>query len=391
MMFTDLLWEVESEILSRVPATFLKKFRFTCKRWYNLTKEPSFIKKNSGKAATQMLLKKKKSVLPFNIDFHGIHNRYDQFIEFTGKLESPKDSEDVKVSEISHCEGLILCKTKDKRLVVWNPCTGQTRWIQSSTMHHSCFLGYENNNKSCNSYKILRCSYDNNDQGATVAKFEIYEFNSDSWRVLDVTHEWFACSEVSVSLKGDTYWLDSDEVDGLINHIVRFDFTRERFERLPLPFPSHGYNEELAVLSVVREEKLAVLRQLWFDMVNDLKMKIWLTNTQTDEAKGLSWSEFLVVDFNKLGIHGMTRASSFLVDEETKKVLCCDTDMDDDYRTTVYVVGEDIHKEVYREIPTGSWSWQCPLLISYVPSLVEIPTKAVTLVSGGNEISQIIN
>ncbi|CAA7051255.1 unnamed protein product [Microthlaspi erraticum] len=347
MKFTHLPWELETEILSRVPATSLKKLRFTCKRWYALSKDPSFIKKNlSTKAATQMVLKKDQSVYAFSIDLHRIHNRYDQFIEFTGKLESLKDPEHVEISEISHCEGLLLCTTKDKRLVVWNPCTGQTRWIQSSKMHHSCFLGYENNNRSYNSYKILSFSYYRNDQDATVEKFEIYEFKSDSWRVLDVAHDWFDRSEVSVSLKGNAYWLDSDEEDGV---------------------------------TIVREEKLAVLRQLWFDMVNDLKMKIWLTYTKTDEAKGLSWSEFLVVDFNKLKINGMTRASSFLVDEETKKVLCCDTDMDDDDRTRVYVVGEDIHKDVYREIPKGSGSHHPPLLISYVPSLVEIPTKAAVV------------
>ena len=53
-----------------------------------------------GKATTQMVLKKDESAYSFSLDFHGLHNRYDQFITFTGKLHSLKDSEDVKISKI---------------------------------------------------------------------------------------------------------------------------------------------------------------------------------------------------------------------------------------------------------------------------------------------------
>ncbi|KAG2315825.1 hypothetical protein Bca52824_018947 [Brassica carinata] len=77
-------------------------------------------------------------------------------------------------------------------------------------------------------------------------------------------------------------------------------------------------------------------------------MKIWLTNTKADEAKDLSWSVFLVVDFSRVG-EGMTRVISFLVDEENKMVMCCHQDIEDEERTLVYVTGEDIHKIVYRE------------------------------------------
>ena len=53
-----------------------------------------------------------------------------------------------------------------------------------------------------------------------------------------------------------------------------------------------------------------------------LEMKIWVTNTKAyDEAKDLSWSVFLVVDFTKV-TQGMTRVMSFLVDEENKRVMC---------------------------------------------------------------------
>lgn len=37
--------------------------------------------------------------------------------------------EQVKISQVSHCEGLLLCTLKDDntRFVIWNPYLGQTR------------------------------------------------------------------------------------------------------------------------------------------------------------------------------------------------------------------------------------------------------------------------
>lgn len=51
--------------------------------------------------------------------------------------------------------------------------------------------------------------------------------------------------------------------------------------------------------------------------------------------------------------------------------VCCDTDIEDGDRTRIYIVGEDIYKEVYTEITKGSmFNWA--LLVSYVLSLVHI-------------------
>lgn len=35
------------------------------------------------------------------------------------------------LAEVHHCDGLLLCITRDNRsVVVWNPCLGETRWLQ---------------------------------------------------------------------------------------------------------------------------------------------------------------------------------------------------------------------------------------------------------------------
>ncbi|KAJ4897881.1 putative F-box/kelch-repeat protein [Raphanus sativus] len=269
MVIPSLPWELECEILSRVPPTSVKRLQLTCKRWYALFKDQRFINNHLRKSETQMVLLNDESVYSFSFNFHGINNWYGRFIDCTGKLKSLKYSEKVKISEIFHCEGLLLCTTTDNSLVVWNPCTGQTRWIQSRQSSnrytkYKYFLGYENENKSRDSLKILELSYN-----LGVWKFEIYEFNSDSWRVLDTDSVNFGIlSSLGVSLKGNTYWLVYD----LVSFILRFDFTTESFGHLSLPRQSDDDYDAGVVLSVVREEKLALLFQ---NSARSSQVKIW--------------------------------------------------------------------------------------------------------------------
>ncbi|EFH59324.1 F-box family protein [Arabidopsis lyrata subsp. lyrata] len=345
MMISDLPHELESEILSRVPTKSLAKLQTTCKRWYALFRDPRFVKKNF--------------VISAFIQLPTIS------MEFTTAI-----SEDLKITKIFHCDGLILCSTKENtRLVVWNPRTGQTRWIKRSDCYRSedlyC-LGYVNSKSSYHSHKILRYCFYYNDQNVCVGEFEIYDFSSDSWRVLDdCTHNWgLFCN--GMSLKGNTYFVAGEQETGFF--MLYFDFKTERFERLPLPYQSFD-SEETAVLSVVREEKLAVLQQNIQALSNE--MRIWVTN-KIDEAKDLTWSNFvLTVDYDRFSLPSVNNVSSFLLDEENKVALCCDRDMDDEDKTRVYIVGETTYKEVYKETIKGShFNW--PLLLSYLPSLVHI-------------------
>ncbi|KAG7577586.1 Galactose oxidase/kelch beta-propeller, partial [Arabidopsis thaliana x Arabidopsis arenosa] len=263
------------------------------------------------------------NTLIHSINLRGIQNSFDPSIGVEVKLNKLTDPEHDKIRVIiSHCDGLLLCTTKENssRLVVWNPCTGQTRWIQSNNgmFMNNYVLGYVNNNninKSCRSYKILAYDYLLTSLAYSLAKFEIYEFNSDSWRILDeISPDCFRRSN-GVTLKGNAYWFASNIES---KSILKFDFTTERFRRLSLPFQN---NYQSVFLSVVREEKLALIQQR-FD-TDSLKMNIWVTKTKIDEDKDLSWSNFLVVDFGKFPLTSETLSfMSFLVDEENKMVVC---------------------------------------------------------------------
>ncbi|KAL0769644.1 hypothetical protein Bca101_034794 [Brassica carinata] len=118
-------------------------------------------------------------------------------------------------------------------------------------------LGYTTSSSGHRSYKILRRYYSQNDKKVLG---EIYEFTSDSWRVLDASFPLlgYSVNRNGVCLKGDAYFVaPRDKVNDAFL-ITKFDFTTETLVRLPLPFQNlHPWDK--AFLSVVRDEKIALL------------------------------------------------------------------------------------------------------------------------------------
>ncbi|KAJ4912630.1 putative F-box/kelch-repeat protein [Raphanus sativus] len=324
---------------------------------------------NLSKASKEVMLLLDYRAYSINV------SRVDASMEFTGKLTRLKDSKDVKLSRIWHCNGLILCCTKDiKRLVVWNPCTGETRSIKPSKFYRRTdSYAFGCGNSSCHDYKILRCSsygscVDFHHQ--VVLNFEMYEFSTDSWRVLyGVTDKWrLHCSDDVVSLKGNAYWIHFDRgAEHDWNVLLSFNFTTEVFVSLPLPDYQKQHCEYRDLLiSVVREEHLAVLHHVVGTFLTE--MNVWLSNKIT-EGKEVSWSKLLVFSFDKLSLpRRYSDEMTFWVDEENKVVVSCVRDMEGGDH--FYIVGEGLHKQVY-EVTEASWIWPC--LLGYVPSLCHIP------------------
>ncbi|VYS69579.1 unnamed protein product [Arabidopsis thaliana] len=309
LMMSDLPGDLLEEILCRVPATSLKQLRYTCKQWNNLFNNGRFTRKHLDKAPKdfQNLMLNESRVFSMSVSFHGIPS-----VEATCEL-SLIDS---------------LSSLEDKSLTVTAYCYAPTYKILSYSGY-----GYENQ------------------------ELAIYEINSHSWRFLDVTRDCILerYTDYGVSLKGHTYWFASDEKEkNLSVFLVSFDYTIERFRRLRLPYQCPDYNT--ASLSVVREEKLAVLLQ----RENTSRTEIWVTS-RIGETKVVSWSMVLAVDFpSELFI---LSGISFLVDAEKKFVVCCDNYFGEDEYDTKNLV-----REVNFGVSESSW----PFLFNYVPSLIQI-------------------
>ncbi|WZY72863.1 hypothetical protein YC2023_005103 [Brassica napus] len=347
MMISDLPHHLLEEILSRVPATTLKRLQPTCKQWNALLKDQIFTEKHHRKAPKQplLLMLKEFRVCPVSVEINLSVTA--PSIEFKDPFDikgSPSSSQQVNIVEVIHCEGLLLCITEYNKLVVWNPFLGETKWIQASSHYKkksSFALGYKNN-KSCRDYKILRYwqSCKSEDQ---VVEFEIYELSSDSWRFLDgISLDYYIHASGWVSLQGNTYWVGSERKDKDSSiFLLSFDFTTERFRRLNLPpvLPTMK-------LSLFREEQISGLHMNYFP----LKMDLWVTTNFGTEAAALSWSKSFTVDLHVLE-ERYPMFTTFLLDEDKihKKVVVCPGLVGRDTKNVVYIIGED--NEYHTEIP----------------------------------------
>ncbi|KAF3600463.1 hypothetical protein F2Q69_00038512 [Brassica cretica] len=146
--------ELAEEILSRVPLTSLSSVRSTCRKWDTLSQNRVFgTSASAGRKQFLGFMLKDYKVCSMKLDLQGIGNERD-FVNPSIKQVSILDQ--VDITQVFHCEGLLLCITKDKfRLLVWNTYLGQTRWIQPRNTYRSedrYAIGYEKNLN----YKILR-------------------------------------------------------------------------------------------------------------------------------------------------------------------------------------------------------------------------------------------
>ncbi|EFH59711.1 predicted protein [Arabidopsis lyrata subsp. lyrata] len=284
-------------------------------------------------------------LMGYNLYLTSIVLNGDPSIEHKGKLTCL--DKQVKISQLYHCEGLLLCILKeDSRFVVQNPFLGQTRWIEPRYSHRPngwdrfiYALGYVNK-ESCRSYKFLRfIDYYYKAPEKQFFWYEIYDFDSDLWTTLDVTPHWrIAFCNPGVSLKGNTYFcaaernVDVDEV--LANSLICFDFTSERFGPL-LPLPFSGGHHDYTTLSCVREEKLAVILQ--HDESNPYELDLWITTKiETEEEKKVAFG------------------------------------FDDRNRHRVIVIGEAGYLRALDLVGDFGDQRCTPDLSSYVPSLVQI-------------------
>lgn len=358
--------DLVEEILSRLPATTLKQLQSTCKQWNDVINDREFARKHFSKAEKQHLvvMLKNFNVHLVSVNVDGIHNDIDPSIKDIGELSLNKPYQ-VYIDGMVHCNGLLLYITKGYTPMVWNPCTGKINWVVEPSRAYDVYdkfaFGYEYK-KSCYNYKILRIQYvcGRKTHAYTTHRKEIYDFNTSSWRTLNVTRIWPLVSRV-VSLKGNAYWFTYEYKEGVRNSsLLCFDFSKEIFGNICVPFQFNGVY--LVELSVTRENKLAVLLQRWA-----FEIEIWITDNIEPNGNGVSWNHFLAVD---LGVtlppisDVFSYAMSFFIDEDNKVGLIWDHNKG----VRVHIVGEDY----YREIVVGEKGICLPLMCCYVPSLLQI-------------------
>lgn len=226
----DLPEEMVSDILSRLPIELILICRIVCKRWYAMTREPSFINKlsNSRYQPTRLILKSLGNIdtpnhlLVLNIEEHK-----------TRHIPIEKMLVDLQI--MCSCNGL-HCLASDKNLdpvVIYNPITRERVILPPSNSksviyHQQVGLGFD---PSTDKYKVVR-SYTGFISMHKVGRFEIISLGESSWRELSpplsiVNRDIWAI----VSCNGALYWT----MNKGISIIVQFNLRDEKFRVVPFP------------------------------------------------------------------------------------------------------------------------------------------------------------
>ncbi|KAG2271325.1 hypothetical protein Bca4012_073579 [Brassica carinata] len=341
------------DILSKVPLASLARFRSVSKRWKALINYLRF-KKSSIDSRVYLV----------SINLLGAQDNVANITsQFSLKYPLSNSSKEVNICEVFHCHGLLLCTTEDNRLMVWNPCLDETTWIKPRSYYERSDI-FALGKSSCNKFKILRIALLHGPGPAfefmKPRLYEIYDFTSNSWRVVNEARDWsiLGLGRRGTCVDGNAYWLSFSYTSQQprMDIILKFDFSTERFTSMSPPVDVLSCN--VFALSVTREEhKLCMLASVADDV------DVWMA-TKIDGAGAMSWSKFLTVKrvYNNqwMFLTGM----NFLVDEENRVIVCPGKSLDSD--RFLHIVGEDKCIQVDKH-DAGS---RCSLLLSYVPTLV---------------------
>ncbi|XP_010422557.1 PREDICTED: putative F-box protein At3g23260 [Camelina sativa] len=316
MDWSSLPTDLQEEVLSRVPAKSLTRLRSTSKQWNTLSKLANVHSTNAQKESLIVMLENFRVFLVRANYLHELDINIAPSVNVTSQfyLEHPQfKSSQVDICNVFHCDGLLLCSTEDDKLVVFNPCSGETKWIEPRNHYKNTdfyALGYDNNKSSCKKFKVLRV--DRRHVRGVNNEYEIYDFTTDSWRFLGPTTNWLLPqSHRGVSVKGNTYWVACYSGRPYHEFLLNFDYSTEGFRKLPLP---HQFGSAIKVLSVVRENQLCLCVTI------STELHVWVTAISTESVMVI-WRRLFKV--NASLHYEFSNGVSLLTNEQNKLMFCC--------------------------------------------------------------------
>lgn len=203
-------WELEENILSRVPPLSLVRFKTVCKRWPALFNDKRFINNHLAQSRSQFILWADSEV--YSVCINNLDGN-DPSIEMCKLVLDCPDPNFMLPKNMAYCYGFLLCVTK-KGVALWNPWLRQTRWLEYEKEKdvHRQFLGYGiGYDINSSGYKILK--YDVDWYANPVSfRVKIYEIASNTWKVVrfnNIFDEFRGIENFndSVSMNGSLYGL----------------------------------------------------------------------------------------------------------------------------------------------------------------------------------------
>ncbi|XP_050282197.1 F-box protein CPR1-like isoform X4 [Quercus robur] len=267
----DLPDDIVLNILTRLPAKSVIRFRCVCKTWDSSITTPNFISTHLNNFAHDHDND--------NGDGYIIHmpletnssNRavctvaFDRTFDRISEIEVPFDLPSGSIQIVGSCNGLlcIACTSgldiSDYVIYLWNPSIRKFKRLPDSCLGKLGFvtLGFAYHSEN-NDYKVLRISSYSIEGSPIPDKVEVYTLSLDSWRRVGMSlranlMELNYCSLLPLPLvSGALHWIScvvegEEERKSVV--IVSFDVNSEEFRMLRIPdgaMSTVGYQTRLA-------------------------------------------------------------------------------------------------------------------------------------------------
>ncbi|CAH8260684.1 unnamed protein product [Arabidopsis lyrata] len=363
-------YELEEDILSRLPPLSLARFRSVCKLWNDLFNENRFINDHFGRARPQFILLDNSNIYSIEIiDLDGI----DPTIELRELASSgiPYRELDLDHTTITTCDGFLFCNffVSAKGTALWNPWLRQVKWIEYEDKEFYVFgLGYDNTIPK-KYYRIfgyfVRHRQVQRDYHQRVA---IYECVSQAFKYIDTPDEDWPIKQATrgnVSLNGNLYWVACNP-NTHEYYIQSFDFSRDIVKAFCLTPCRKNRSRDVLFLSVFKGDGFSLLKQCYVTR----SVEIWVTKKKIDTSNNggedIVWINLMILPTTNLPslINKFYGISYFIYDKTTLIMCCCD---DENRATCIYIVRGDL----FKKIQINSGVFQCCHCV-YAPNLIPL-------------------
>ncbi|KAB1213614.1 hypothetical protein CJ030_MR5G020299 [Morella rubra] len=243
MSFENLHEDIIIEILLRLRAKSLVRFRCASKGWLSLITDPRFAHRHLKRVSEHP----QRVLSP---SFTGIRSLgVDELCGDSFPLkELVLPFKDCDVSILGTCNGLVwVSRYEDRDFYIWNPSTADCRklpdpWIEPSWKGHRYLHGF-GYDLSSDDYKVLLAtSRDGFQPLVSAAQVQVFSLKTNSWEQIQYTAlddpsepVFWPWQSLGTFSNGALHWKVEWREPNFRHGIIAFDLAEEKFRDVPIP------------------------------------------------------------------------------------------------------------------------------------------------------------
>ncbi|KAF8016213.1 hypothetical protein BT93_H1655 [Corymbia citriodora subsp. variegata] len=240
--------DIVIEILLRLPAKSLMRFKCVSKWWQSLISDPGFAKSHLQRLKAGDIISSQRifKTGPFEIINYEVLDGSDDGGVVVKSQEPRMDAYTWYAEHVGSCDGLV-CLSVLGRFVLYNPTTGERRNLPSSDLFRlpEIFHGFGYDSRS-DDYKIVQCKGTDQWQGGSMIwEMAIFSLKSGSWKMTQVRRRHlYGIEQAGVYWNGALHWCSIDHSKMPAEAVIlSFNLSEEKFQQvLPVPELDGGIN-----------------------------------------------------------------------------------------------------------------------------------------------------